>query len=114
MTLLRAAGYQREQRREGLRAPAATNHLPGGSMAQVKDPVCGMEIDSATAAGSSTYDGTDYYFCSSECKKAFDHDPSRYVHAATYTKKGGMVSPKFGSAASGGLEYEPSPGPGRR
>ena len=48
----------------------------------VKDPVCGMEIDAATAAGSSEYEGTTYYFCAEACKTAFDAEPSKYVGAA--------------------------------
>ncbi|MGA2286699.1 MAG: YHS domain-containing protein [Dehalococcoidia bacterium] len=48
-------------------------------MAMVKDPVCGMEIDSETAAGSSEYEGTTYYFCSEGCKHDFDTSPWKYV-----------------------------------
>jgi Cu+-exporting ATPase len=40
----------------------------------VKDPVCGMEVDPANAAGSSTYKDKTYYFCSLNCKKRFDAD----------------------------------------
>lgn len=29
----------------------------------MKDPVCGMEVDPARAAGSSVYKGQTYYFC---------------------------------------------------
>jgi Cu+-exporting ATPase len=50
-----------------------------GSNMLVKDLVCGMEIDSATAAGSSEYEGQTYYFCNLNCKKEFDADPARYV-----------------------------------
>jgi len=45
----------------------------------VKDPVCGMEVDSKTAAGVSVYQGQTYYFCSIGCKKAFDKEPQKYV-----------------------------------
>lgn len=48
----------------------------------VKDPVCGMDIDPATAAGKSEYNGQTYYFCSLGCKKSFDKDPEKYVPAA--------------------------------
>ena len=48
----------------------------------VKDPVCGMVIDAATAAGSSEYEGVTYYFCAVGCKEAFDAEPSKYVGAA--------------------------------
>ena len=45
----------------------------------VKDLVCGMEIDSNTAAGKSEYKGQTYYFCAPGCKKAFDKEPEKYV-----------------------------------
>ena len=48
----------------------------------VHDPVCGMDIDPATAAGTSEYKGQTYYFCSPGCKKSFDKDPEKYVGAA--------------------------------
>jgi Cu+-exporting ATPase len=52
-------------------------------MAQVKDPVCGMMLDSAEAAGQSQYQGQTYYFCSTEEKRQFDANPGKYVAAAT-------------------------------
>lgn len=45
----------------------------------VKDPVCGMDVDPAEAAGTSEYQGQTYYFCSSGCKKAFDKEPAKYA-----------------------------------
>ena len=48
----------------------------------VHDPVCGMDIDPATAAGTSEYKGQTYYFCSPGCKKSFDKDPEQHVGAA--------------------------------
>jgi len=44
-----------------------------------RDPVCGMQVDPAEAAGSSQYNGTTYYFCSPGCKQKFDRDPQQYV-----------------------------------
>lgn len=44
----------------------------------VHDPVCGMDIDPATAAGKSEYNGQTYYFCSLGCKKSFDENPEKY------------------------------------
>lgn len=46
---------------------------------KVKDPVCGMMIDPATAKGKSDHEGKTYYFCSDGCKKKFDADPKKYV-----------------------------------
>ncbi len=48
----------------------------------VKDPVCGMDIDPATAAGKSEYKGKTYYFCSLGCKKSFDKEPEKYLGQA--------------------------------
>ncbi|HEX5367874.1 MAG TPA: YHS domain-containing protein [Dehalococcoidia bacterium] len=45
------------------------------------DPVCHMDIDPATAAGISEYEGTTYYFCSRGCKVDFDADPAGVLKA---------------------------------
>ena len=46
------------------------------------DPVCGMDIDPGTAAGTSEYQGKTYYFCSLGCKKSFDKEPEKYLGKA--------------------------------
>ncbi|MDQ2834948.1 MAG: heavy metal translocating P-type ATPase [Acidobacteriota bacterium] len=51
-------------------------------IANVKDPVCGMTVDPAKAAGTSIYEGSSYYFCSSGCKKKFDGNPAQYLGTA--------------------------------
>ncbi|MEJ2738343.1 MAG: heavy metal translocating P-type ATPase [Dehalococcoidia bacterium] len=43
------------------------------------DPVCKMEVDETEAAATSDYKGKKYYFCAVGCKKAFDHDPEKYL-----------------------------------
>jgi Cu+-exporting ATPase len=48
-------------------------------MATVTDPVCGMEIDSAAAAGSEEYGGKTYYFCSEGCHQQFVAAPEQYA-----------------------------------
>jgi Cu+-exporting ATPase len=91
-------------------------------MPGVIDPVCGMTIESETAAAQSTYEGSTFYFCSAGCKRQFDARPEEYArnavadrphaleqHEPPYTESGGIVSPKFGSAGSGGAEYERLP-----
>lgn len=44
------------------------------------DPVCGMRVEPATAAGSFNQDGATYYFCSAGCLQKFvsgsDEEPS--------------------------------------
>jgi len=44
----------------------------------MKDPVCGMEIDVAAAAGHTEHAGQTYSFCSSRCKDKFDKNPVQY------------------------------------
>jgi YHS domain-containing protein len=95
-------------------------------MQSVLDPVCGMSIDPETAAAHTKFEGRDYYFCSTDCLRAFERSPESYRHADTtrrssnadadppFTKTGPMVAPKFGSAGSGGGEYEPLPGDTRK
>ena len=56
-----------------------------GKALPLKDPVCGMDIDPATAAGKSEYKGQTYYFCSQGCKRAFDKEPEKYVGANAQT-----------------------------
>ena len=48
----------------------------------VTDPVCGMRIDPATAAGKSVYQGETIYFCSAGCKKKFDTNPEAFMKGA--------------------------------
>ena len=43
------------------------------------DPVCGMAVDPAKAAGSSQYNGKTYYFCSKGCKAKFDANPTQFA-----------------------------------
>jgi len=45
----------------------------------VIDPVCGMQINPETAAGSSTLDGETYHFCSRGCETKFEAAPERYT-----------------------------------
>jgi len=50
-------------------------------MATVHDPVCHMDIEPASAAGTSEYKGQTYYFCAIGCKKDFDEDPEGILAA---------------------------------
>jgi YHS domain-containing protein len=47
-------------------------------MAQVKDPVCGMQLEEEDAVGSVEYKGHTYHFCSEDCKATFEEDPDDY------------------------------------
>jgi Cu+-exporting ATPase len=43
------------------------------------DPVCGMEVNPASAEAQSEWGGQTFYFCSEECKRKFDANPQQYV-----------------------------------
>ena len=45
----------------------------------VKDPVCGMSVNPATAAHHAEHDGQAYAFCAQRCKEKFVADPARYL-----------------------------------
>jgi YHS domain-containing protein/positive regulator of sigma E activity len=46
------------------------------------DPVCGMEVEPAKAAGKIDYEGKTYFFCNAGCLEAFIREPTRYLVAA--------------------------------
>ncbi|MBA2776783.1 MAG: YHS domain-containing protein [Chloroflexia bacterium] len=48
-------------------------------MANVTDPVCGMQFDSSQAEAQTTHEGTAYFFCSEECRKLFEANPEEYI-----------------------------------
>jgi P-type Cu+ transporter len=50
---------------------------------QVMDPVCGMTVDPATAAGKTEYAGKTYYFCHPGCKTKFEAEPQKYMTRKT-------------------------------
>ena len=43
------------------------------------DPVCGMEVDEATAQWKTEYHGQTYYFCAPGCKRSFEKEPEKYL-----------------------------------
>ncbi|HYR57002.1 MAG TPA: heavy metal-binding domain-containing protein, partial [Chthoniobacteraceae bacterium] len=47
-----------------------------------RDPVCGMTVDAASAAGRSEFEGRAYYFCSTHCQRTFDANPAAFVRNA--------------------------------
>ncbi|HBP21772.1 MAG TPA: copper-transporting ATPase, partial [Planctomycetes bacterium] len=43
------------------------------------DPVCGMSVDPARAAGRAVHEGQEYWFCSKSCEAKFIAEPAKYV-----------------------------------
>ncbi len=48
-------------------------------MAIVKDPVCGMDVDTETSKLSYELDGNTYWFCGKGCMLEFQDDPEKYL-----------------------------------
>ena len=61
---------------EMLRAHA---RRPEAGAELVRDPVCGMSVDPATAEEHVDHLGATYYFCSAGCRSKFELDPARYT-----------------------------------
>lgn len=43
------------------------------------DPVCGMQVDDATAFLFLEHEGTTYWFCGKGCLLDFKDDPEKYL-----------------------------------
>jgi Cu+-exporting ATPase len=55
--------------------------LPASDSAtKQKDPVCGMDVDPATARYRLDHGGKTYYFCCGGCLEKFRSDPDRYLN----------------------------------
>ena len=67
-------------------APHADHHPASDTVAtDAVDPVCGMDVEIATARHIAQYEGTLYYFCSVGCRSRFVREPASYVGAGTPT-----------------------------
>jgi YHS domain-containing protein len=51
----------------------------GDAHGSLKDPVCGMDVNPATAKHHAEHAGQDYHFCSAGCRTKFIGDPERYL-----------------------------------
>ena len=58
-----------------------------GSGNTVRDPVCGMSVDPATARYRAEHAGRDYFFCSARCRERFTAKPARYLAPAAPTAR---------------------------
>src|SRR3954469_561920 len=74
-----------------------TTHQTPVPVANVVDPVCGMTISPADAAGRIERDGQTYYFCSNGCLEKFKADPARYT---------GRDRPAVAAVGTGAAEAE--------
>ncbi len=72
----------------------------------IKDPVCGMAVDSATAKQRRAHGGQTYYFCSQHCAEKFEAAPEKFLQAPA--RSSGIVT--LGAkpvSASASVEHHP-------
>jgi Cu+-exporting ATPase len=71
----------------------------------LRDPVCGMEVDTSTPHRSRA-EGRNILFCSASCKAKFDADPGRYLPAEAHSHPG---SHQHHAAAGAAPSPKPAP-----
>jgi P-type Cu+ transporter len=71
-----AGGAAKGPTGSSLTVPAAAK---AAAEAPAVDPVCGMQVDPARAAGKAEHDGRTYYFCSQRCEQKFRQNPEQYI-----------------------------------
>jgi P-type Cu+ transporter len=67
------------------------------------DPVCGMEVNPASAAAQTTFRGQVYYFCNPHCRDKFLADPEKYL--APSRSSGGVHNRDGCATDAEGTEY---------
>ena len=72
---------------------------------EVVDPVCGMTIDPADAAGHADYKGTTYYFCAESCLEKFKADPEQYVQGSGIRDQGSKALDRRSPVPDPGPRY---------
>jgi Cu+-exporting ATPase len=53
----------------------------------LKDPVCGMDVDPEKASFSTSVEKNTYYFCSAHCRDTFNQNPSKFILQVTDKKE---------------------------
>ena len=66
-----------------LRAKLRPTLAESPALPEKTDPVCGMEVEVATARFVAEHDGEEYFFCCAGCKRAFEKEPEEYVPTVT-------------------------------
>ena len=66
----------------------------------MKDPVCGMAVDPATAKHVHTHAAETYYFCCGHCVEKFKASPDKYLNPGARAPSAGLAMPVLPGAAS--------------
>ncbi|MGB8583043.1 MAG: heavy metal translocating P-type ATPase [Candidatus Sulfotelmatobacter sp.] len=65
---------------------------PSQASALERDPVCGMNVNPATAKHVYALGGKNYFFCCAPCQEKFRADPSKYLQAPLPPKSSGLIT----------------------
>ena len=60
---------------------AVQKSAPSVANKEIRDPVCGMQVNVSSAKFKSDLRGSNVYFCCAACKQAFDNQPEKYAAA---------------------------------
>ncbi|MFZ0420882.1 MAG: heavy metal translocating P-type ATPase [Candidatus Sulfotelmatobacter sp.] len=73
-----------------------------------RDPVCGMNVNPATAKHIYGHGGKNFYFCCAPCVEKFKADPDKYLTASPPAKPSGLVTLGAAKPAAPSLLHETS------
>jgi Cu+-exporting ATPase len=77
-----------------------TVDITSSSKTRQKDPVCGMDVNPATARHKTLHNGKEYFFCSAGCLAKFEADPGKILSSPPRPMGPELVS--LGGTARGG------------
>ena len=83
---------------ENLSEGAGGACCPGNHSGQIKDPVCGMDVDPDVSVHKYEYEGKLYYFCCRPCLDKFSSSPGLYL-------RGNSVKSMENAQYPSGAEY---------
>jgi Cu+-exporting ATPase len=75
--------------------PIMTPAQPVGEPAGQLDPVCGMTVNPAQAAGRHEYAGKTYYFCCEHCRSRFAANPQSYLNPSARPQQEAQAASYF-------------------
>src|SRR5437016_2206020 len=75
----------------------------------IKDPVCGMAVDPATAKQRRAHGGQTYYFCSQHCAEKFEAAPEKFLQAPARSSGLVMLGAKPMAARTSDEPYPAAP-----
>ena len=92
--------------------PVDTSNAPS-SPAKQKDPVCGMDVNPATARYKTLHKGKEYFFCSAGCLAKFQANPEKILSSVPKPMGSGLVSLGAAPLITPTVSTPPAVGTGR-